>query len=141
MLMQVADSQLKELGVETTTEIVDNIDTTAAKGDYDIIFYAQHTAPTGNPSFFLNQFFRTDGGKNFNHYDSEELNTILDEMGDVGNGAELDTLAVDAQSVIYKDLPVLFLVDPQWHIAVSEDLRDYQPYGGDYYIVNDQLGL
>ncbi|KAG3106294.1 hypothetical protein PC123_g9 [Phytophthora cactorum] len=62
-------------------------------------------------------------------------------MGDVGNGAELDTLAVDAQSVIYKDLPVLFLVDPQWHIAVSEDLRDYQPYGGDYYIVNDQLGL
>lgn len=141
LLMQIAASQLKELGVETTTEIVDNIDTNAAKGDYDIIFYAQHTAPTGNPSFFLNQFFRPDGGKNFNQYHSDELNEILDEMGTVEQGSELDMLAVKAQSVIYNDLPVFYLIDPQWHIAVSEKLKDYQPYGGDYYIVNDKLGL
>lgn len=141
VLMQIAASQLKELGVETTTEIVDNIDTTAQKGEYDIIFYAQHTAPTGNPSFFLNQFFRPDGGKNFNHYKSDELVKILDEMGNVESGPELDSLAIKAQSVINNDLPVLYLVDPQWHVAVSDKLKDYRPYGGDYYIVNDQLGL
>lgn len=141
LLMQIAASQLKDLGIDTTTEIVDNIDATAGKGDYDIIFYAQHTAPTGDPAFFLNQFFRPDGGKNFNHYHSSELVNLLDEMGELEQGPERDAVAVKAQSVIYEDLPILYLVDPQWHIAVSEKLKNYQPYGGDYYVVNDQLGL
>ena len=54
---------------------------------------------------------------------------------------ERNELAKEIQEQVYKDLPVIYLVDPQWHIAVSDKLKDYEPYCGDYYVVNDQLGL
>lgn len=141
ILMQLAAAQLKELGVEVKTEIVDNIDNVGHQGDYDIIFYAQHTAPTGDPAFFLNQFFRGGEVKNFNDYSSGELNSVLDKMGSLPYGADKDKLAVQAQAILYKDLPVLYLVDPQWHVAVSERLKNYVPYCGDYYVINARLGL
>lgn len=139
IIMQIAVSQMRDLGIETTSEIVDNIDSAAQNGEYDIIFYAQHTAPTGEPSYFLNQFLREKGGKNFNKYSSAELEDILSRMGEMEQGPERDELAVRAQDVVFSDLPLLYLVDPQWHVAVSERLKDYQPYCGDYYIINDQL--
>lgn len=141
ILMQLAAAQLKELGAEVKTEIVDNIDNVGRQGNYDIIFYAQHTAPTGDPAFFLNQFFREGEAKNFKGYSSKEMDAVLDQMGTLPQGAQRDELAVQAQAILFKDLPVLYLVDPQWHIAVSERMKNYVPYCGDYYVINDRLGL
>ena len=139
VIMQVMTSQLKALGFEVSTEVVDGIDKAAKAGEFDLILYAQHTAPTADPSFALNQFFRTEGAKNFTGYSSEEMDKLLDELGSESDYAKRVELSKKAQELVAKDLPVLYLVDPQWHIAVSEKLANYQPYNGDYYIVNDQL--
>ena len=139
VIMQVMTSQLKDLGFEVSTEVVDGIDKAAKAGEFDLILYAQHTAPTADPSFALNQFFRTEGAKNFTGYSSEEMDKLLDELGSESDYAKRVELSKKAQELVAKDLPVLYLIDPQWHIAVSEKLANYQPYNGDYYIVNDQL--
>ena len=140
-LMQLAASNLNDLGIEVTTEIVDSIDTTAAAGEYDLIFYAQHSAPTGEPVYFLSMFLRTGESKNFNGYSSDEVDSLLDTMGTLELGDERDELAKEIQEIVYEDLPILYLVDPEWYIAVSDRLADYQPYCGDYFVVNDTLGL
>ena len=101
--------------------------------------YAQHTAPTGNPAYFLNQFFRTDGSKNMMSYSSKEVDELLDKMGTIPYGDEVIKISKEIQAIIYKDLPVLYLVDPEWNVALSERLKDYKPYNGDYYIVNSEL--
>lgn len=139
VIMQIMASQLKDLGFEVTTEVVDGIDKVATAGEFDFILYAQHTAPTGDPSFSLNQFFRTEGPKNFSGYSSAEMDTLLDELGREQDEAKRVEIAKKAQALILEDLPVLYLVDPQWHVALSERLAGYQPYNGDYYIVNSQL--
>ncbi len=108
-------------------------------GKYDIALYAQHTSPTGKPAFYLNQFYRTDGPKNMMGYSSKKFDAVLDKMGAEKLGTEMDKLAQEAQEILYTDLPALYLDDPQWHVAVSERLKGYQPYCGDYYIINNQL--
>ncbi|MDO4720307.1 MAG: ABC transporter substrate-binding protein [Peptostreptococcaceae bacterium] len=140
VIMQIMASQLKELGFEVKTEVVDGIDKVASSGDFELILYAQHTAPTGDPSFALNQFFRTGEGKNHSKYSSEKMDSLLDKLGSEQDQAKRTELAKEIQNLIFEDLPVLYLVDPQWNIAVSERIEGYQPYNGDYYIVNDQLG-
>lgn len=139
IIMQIMASQLKELGFNVNTQIVDGIDNVGKSGEFDLILYAQHTAPTGDPAFSLNQFFRADQPKNFSKYKSDEMDKILDELGKEEDNAKRVELAKKAQELVAKDLPVLYLIDPQWNIAVSDRLSDYQPYNGDYYIVNDQL--
>ena len=68
------------------------------------------------------------------------MNALLKEMESSGFDTKTE-LAKKAQDIIFEDLPVLYLVDPQWHIALSERLKDYRPYCGDYYIVNTDLGI
>lgn len=139
VIMQIMASQLKDLGFNVSTEVVDGIDKVASEGNFDLILYAQHTAPTGDPSFALNQFFRSGEGKNHAKYASKEMDALLDKLGSEQDESKRIELAKEAQALIFKDLPILYLVDPQWHVAVSERLADYQPYSGDYYIVNSQL--
>lgn len=138
IIMQVMVSQMKDLGIKANTKIVENIDSYINKEPFDIVLYAQHTAPTGDPVYFLNQFFRTDGSKNLNNYSSKTVDTYLDEMAQVEED-EAVKVAHDIQRKLYTDLPMLFLVDPEWNIGLSERLKDYKPYSGDYYIVNSEL--
>lgn len=142
ILMQIASSQLEDLGVKCSAEIVDNIGEECEKGNYDLCFYAQNTAPTGDPAYFLRiGFFSTDGSSNYSRYHSEEFMDVVNQMNELPLGEERDALAKKAQEILYEDLPVIYVVDPQWHIAVSDRVDGYQPYGGDYYIVNSQLGI
>lgn len=141
VVMQLAASQLKQVGIDATTEIVDAIDDAGKSGSFDIMFYAQHTAPTGNPVSFLAMTFKTGGAKDFTGYSSPDFDALVTEMSGLPNGEQLDELAKQAQNLLYQDLPVLYLVDPTWYAAVSDDLADYKPYCGDYYVVNAELGL
>lgn len=138
-IMQVMVSQLKDLGIEAKTKIVDNIDVEVKKGNFNIVLYAQHSAPTGDPVYFLNQFLRTDGSKNMVGYSSKEVDALLDKLGETSNEEEVIKISKEIQEIVYKDLPILYLVDPEWNIGVSERLKNYKPYSGDYYIINPKL--
>lgn len=141
ILMQLSASKLTEAGIDNTTDIVDDINATLEAGDYDLVFYAQHTAPSGEPSAFLNMALTKDGSRNYAGYSNDEVNELLEKMGEAEPGTERDQLSKDVQAIVAEDLPIIYLVDPQWHVALSERVKDYQPYCGDYYIVNAQLGL
>ena len=110
-------------------------------GAYDVVLYAQHTAPSGEPSAFLNMALAPGGSRNYANYENSEINDLLDQMGKTEPGADRDKLSKDIQAIVAEDLPIIYLVDPQWHVALSDRVSDYEPYCGDYYVVNAQLGL
>jgi peptide/nickel transport system substrate-binding protein len=86
-------------------------------------------------------FFRTEGSKNHNGYSNADVDAKLDELGELEVGDARNAIAREIQSIVAADGAMYFLIDPEWHIAVSEKLADYVPYCGDYYVVNPQLGL
>ena len=136
---QTIASELEKLGIKVTVEVVDDISKVTKARNFDILVYAQHPSPAGSPVYFLNQFFRTGGPNNFMSYSSATTDEILDKMGSETNPENIDKLAVEAQEQILKDRPVLMTMDPKWHAAVSDKLKDYKLWNGDYYIVNSTL--
>jgi peptide/nickel transport system substrate-binding protein len=141
VMMQIISSQIKELGIDITSNIVGNINEACKAGDFDLCLYAQHTAPTGDPAYFMVQKYFKSSPNNFSRYISDEFEAIVNKMGDLPHGEQRDELSRKAQDLLLKDLPVIFLIDPQWHIAVSDRLKNYKPYCGDYYTVNEKLGM
>ena len=139
IIMQIMVSQLKDLGIETTTQIQDNPNGVLKSGEYDLLLYAQHTAPTGEPAFFLNQFFRSNGASNYTKLNDPKIDSLLDELGKEQDKEKRYEYAKEIQGLVHESLPILFLVDPQWNIGVSDKLKDYEPYCGDYYLVNNNL--
>lgn len=140
-LMQLSASQLKAAGIESKTDVVDDINASLEGGEYDVVFYAQHTAPSGEPSAFLNMALGKGGARNYAGYSSDEVNSLLKKMGETEPGADRDQISKDIQKIVAEDLPIIYLVDPQWHVALSEKVAGYVPYCGDYYCVNAELGL
>ena len=136
---QTIASELEKLGIKVTVEVVDDISKVTKARNFDILVYAQHPSPAGSPVYFLNQFFRTGGPNNFMSYSSATTDEILDKMGIETNPENIDKLAIEAQEQILKDRPVLMTMDPKWHAAVSDKLKDYKLWNGDYYIVNSTL--
>ncbi|MBQ8305437.1 MAG: ABC transporter substrate-binding protein [Blautia sp.] len=141
IIMQMVSSQLTKAGIDSTTEVVDDIGAALEAGEYDLAFYAQHTAPSGEPSAFLNMALTEGGSRNYAGYHSDKVDELLAKMGETEPGEERDQISKDIQAVVAEDLPIIYLVDPQWHVALSEKVADYVPYCGDYYCVNAELGL
>lgn len=140
-MIHVINSQLKQLGIEVKTEISEDIGNVAKNGEFDMMLYAQHTAPTGEPSFFLNQMFRSDGPNNYAHYKSKDFDKSLEELGMAVSDEDVIKASVNAQNILVEDAPVLFLVDPVWYVGLSEKVKNYEPWGADYHIIRGDLGL
>jgi peptide/nickel transport system substrate-binding protein len=79
--------------------------------------------------------------RNYAGYKNDKVDELLKKMGETEPGAERDQISKDIQAIVAEDLPIIYLVDPQWHVALSDRVSDYVPYCGDYYCVNADLGL
>jgi peptide/nickel transport system substrate-binding protein len=138
-MQPVVRAQLRAAGIEAETRVTEQPTDLARAGDFDVLLWAQHTAPAGDPAFFLRLFLSPDGANNFAGVDEPRLSKILDRLGEVGEPAARVTLAKEAQAVIAEIVPVVFLVTPEWHVGLSRRLASYEPWGSDYYVIREDL--
>jgi len=106
---------------------------------FDMLMWAQHTLPAGDPLWFLNTFFRSDGGKNYPGLQSSAVDTLLDTLSLREQHTARVAATVAAQTAILDEVPVSNLVTPFWHVGLSDRMRDYQPWGSDYYVIRADL--
>jgi peptide/nickel transport system substrate-binding protein len=130
-----------QIGVEVETRLTEAASQLVASHDFDLLLWAQHTAPAGDPAFFLNMFLRTDAGNNHTGYSSARFDALLDQLASVSDPARRVEMAREAQAILAEDAPVSFLLTPTWHVGLSERLKHYEPWGSDYYIIRPDLTL
>ena len=135
----VIKAMLSKVGIAVQTHVSDNIGALAKSGDFDLALWATNTAPSGEPSFFLNAFLRQGTGYNHARYKSDAFGAIVDRMAATGSPDVRAKLAADAHAVLFKDVPVSFLLTPDWHVGLSKRLSGYEPWGSDYYIIRPDL--
>ena len=139
----IADA-LEDLGIEVETILTgsDWSETQTIIDDrtFDMLMWAQHTLPAGDPSWFLNAFFHSDGGNNHANYNSAAVDGLLDSLSVEDEHADRVNLSNAIQAEIHKDVPVSNLVTPVWHVSLNEDnVEDYEAYGSDYYVIRADL--
>ena len=139
-MLPVVKSQLAKIGIALDTQVIENIQQVAAAGDFDIALWAQHTAPNGDPAFFLNSMLRSGASLNYAQYASPEFDAILDRFASEGDAAKRAAIALDAQAKLFTDVPASFLVSPVWYVGVSKRLQNYEPWGSDYYVLRADIG-
>ncbi len=138
-ILPVLKSELAKLGIEARTRVADNISGPVKEGSFDLALWAQHTAPAGDPAFFLNLFLRSGGANNFARYSSPQLDAVLDRFATVTDPAERAKLAREAEAIVFADAPVSYLLTPVWHVGLSKKLASYEPWGSDYYVLRPDL--
>lgn len=137
----VLKAEFAKLGIGVTTRVADSISAATKGGDFDLALWAQHTAPAGDPAFFLNLFLRSGGTNNVSRYASPALDAVLDRFNATSDAEARNAIAHDAEKIIFTDAPVAYLLTPVWYVGLSSKLAGYQPWGSDYYILRPDLAV
>lgn len=139
-MLPVVKAQFAKIGIALDTQVVENIQDMASAGDFDVALWAQHTAPNGDPAFFLNSMLRSGASLNYAKYTSSEFDAILDRFAAEGDAEKRAAIALDAQAKLFVDAPASFLVSPVWYVGLSKRLQNYEPWGSDYYVLRAEIG-
>jgi peptide/nickel transport system substrate-binding protein len=139
VLQPVVRARLAAIGLNLQTRVVDQATAVATARDFDLLLWAQHTAPAGDPGFFLNGFFRTGAGNNYAGYASQRVDALLDRFADSAAIEARTALSADVHRQLFEDAPVSFLMTPSWHLAFRPRIIGYEPWGSDYDIVRADL--
>jgi peptide/nickel transport system substrate-binding protein len=135
----VIRAALEAIGISVTTRVTATPTDVVRSGEYDLFLWAQHTAPAGDPSFFLSLFLGSEGDNNYSGWRNAAFDALIARLGEEGDTQTRADLAREAQAVIASEAPVAFLVTPEWHVGLSSRLAGYEPWGSDYYIIRPDL--
>ncbi|SNY93150.1 peptide/nickel transport system substrate-binding protein [Cohaesibacter sp. ES.047] len=139
-MLPVVKAELARVGIALETRIVDNISQVVGEGEYDIALWAQHTAPSGDPAFFLNSMLATGASMNHAKYSSKAFDAIVAKFASESDANNRNALALEAQTQLFEDVPISFLVSPVWYAGMSKRLENYQPWGSDYHVLRADIG-
>lgn len=140
IMLPVVKAQLKQIGIELQTSVVENGAQAGNAGNFDILLWAQHTAPSGDPAFILGAMFRSGGGNNFARYNDPAFDAIVDRLARESDTKKRSAIAHEAQEKIFADAPAAFLVTPSWLVGLSQRMAKYEPWGSDYYVLRPDIG-
>jgi peptide/nickel transport system substrate-binding protein len=145
-MVPVIKRSLAALGIQVTTRVTsgqswDELDSIIVSKDFDLMLWAQHTLPAGDPQFFINAFFRSNTGNNHAGLASPEIDGLIDALAHTETAADRVSATVAAHKAIHAQVPVRILMTPSWHVGLGSRLANYQPWGSDYYVIHADFGL
>lgn len=116
--MQLIQSYLADLGIGIDIQTTDELGTTLAEADYDLMIFGW----SGSPFFTSNaaQFWRSDSGSNFGGYANEEVDTLADQVLQQPTLEEAAVLANEATRLVAEDAYVLPLLETPVFLFVRD---------------------
>ena len=87
---------------------------------------SQHTLPAGDPGWFLNAFFGSEAGNNMGCFEDPILDGMLESLSTIEDPETRVEASNALQARLREEVPISNLVTPDWHIGLSDRVRDYQ---------------
>lgn len=131
----------KKIGVDLRIKIVDYavIDTLSQSGDYDMIISSVVTANTGQPVWFLKQYWGTGVETNGSGFSNPRFDELL-ALGESSNDPVVRRNAViNAQQLMLDNAVALFLGYPKINIVGNKHIDGIKITPSEYYIITKDL--
>lgn len=105
----------------------------------------------GDPSFFLDNFFRSPttvptalggwSGGNFAQFASTRIDGALDALAAAQPGTAREAAAKEAMEIIIDEAPATWITSATWHVGVSgrNGMDSYEPSGSDYFVIKQTM--
>lgn len=131
--------QLAAVGVRATVEASANVNDTMARRDFDLAFWTMNTAPGGDPTYVLDQYFSSLGTINYANWQSLDFDEALVAARQAREPQAVKAAVATLERLLAEEAPAIFLLTPRWVTVSNERVRGYQSFPSDYYIVNGSI--
>lgn len=131
--------QLAAVGVRALAEASPNVNDTMARRDFDLAFWTMNTAPGGDPTYVLDQYFSSLGTINYSNWQSLDFDEALAAARQARDAAQVRAAVATLERELADEAPAIFLFTPRWVTVSNERLPGYKAFPSDYYIVNGSI--
>ena len=138
---EALQADYKKIGVDLQIKIIDYavIDTLAQSGDYDMLISSVVTANTGQPVWFLKQYWGTGAEANGSGFSNPRFDELL-ALGESANDPLVRRNAlINAQQLMLDDSIALFLGYPKINIVGNNNIDGIKISPSEYYIITKDL--
>lgn len=139
-MQPVLSAMLRKIGIAVESRVAENASALASEGTFDLLLWAQHTAPAADPAFFPSLFLASGAPNNFAGWSNETLDQKLATLAETSDTEGRNELAAEIDDLVRDDAPVIVLLTPEWHVGLSERVAGYEPWGSDYFIIRADMG-
>lgn len=140
-LLEAVQAMAKESGFDLQLNLVDDDEDMNQAGDYDILVRKVQTLSTGDPQWFLDTFFKSDGMENTYGYKSDKLDEVANKLTSAFDTNERSEITIEAEKVLLEDVPAIWLVCDQNSVVANTKVQNITPYPIDYYFIDKDLTM
>ena len=135
-IAQALQADLKEVGIEVSIEISENISDILSKGSFDLCLYSNVTSSTGEPLSYLNNAMRSNGELNYGNYSNMEVDMLLDKMQLEFDIEERNNLAEEIVQKVLDDDGYNFIAHLKVSFLMKNNVVGFKAHPTDYYQFN-----
>ena len=129
-------SKLKEIGIDLQVEIYESVAEQQENGDFDLMMISFTMTPTGDPLYFANIAFKTDGSSNYGHYSNAEVDAVIEQMNREFDSDKRVELAKEVQRLILEDAGYIVVGHSKYIYVMGSSVKGLKTNPSEYYLLD-----
>lgn len=139
LLAESMQATLKEIGIELLITNTASYQDILDKGQWDIFAGAFVSAPTGDLEYFFTTHCLKGSSKNRGHYESQELETLAQQMAMSFDEKERTKTALAMTQTILNDHAFVFIAHLKMSLVYKDSVSGLTAHPSDYYEITAKL--
>jgi peptide/nickel transport system substrate-binding protein len=134
--------QLKPLGYDITTHVVQDLTGQIKDGNFDAAMYSMNAAITGDPQYAYAVSLVKGGAFNHGRYSNPQLETLVEQLRAESDPPKRQAISLQAQEILRTDTPNLYLVAAPIVVAYKKGkVQSFAIHPNDIYFVDGVLAV
>lgn len=138
MFCEEMASSLKEVGIDLKVEVYESVTEQEKTGDFDLLMVSFTMCPTGDPLYFANIAFKTNGSSNYGHYSNAEVDSIINQMTQEFDAQKRTELAEEVQKIVCEDVGYIVVGHSKYVYVMSSNVKGLKTNPSEYYLLDAQ---
>ncbi len=140
-LCQELSSKLKEIGIRLRVEVYESVSAYQRGADFDLMMISFTMAPTGDPQYFCDIAFKTEGSANYGHYSNPGVDDLIDRLDKEFDVEKRVEYARKIQQKILDDAGYIVVGHAKFINVMGIDLKDFKTNPSEYYLLDHRVAL
>lgn len=134
-------SAAKEAGIEILVEVHESVSEHQKSGDFDLMLVSFTMVPTGDPQYFANIAFRTDGSSNYGKYSNSEVDRLIAELETEFDKTRRTEKTKMIQEKILEDAAYIVMGHAKYYYVMNEKVKGLHTNPSEYYLLDAQISI
>jgi len=141
-VMEAIQSMAKQVGIKITLQPVDTLPDLMSSDDaFEIVLSNWQSLSTGDPGWFLDNMYRSDGPNNRARYNNPELDAICDELAGAFEFADRQRLTIEAEKLILADCVNIMMFARNNFVMAGKNVKNVTVFPIDYYFLTNTMDI